>query len=345
MRNARRVTVACGVIALSLSLSLVPAHATSHRGIWINASELAELPTSGRAWNDLLQVADTVPEAPDLSDQDNRTNVTALAQALVYARTGEARYRDSVCRLISRAMGTEAAGRTLSLSRQLVSYVIAADLVGLPAAQDSTFRIWLRSVVDLELDGMTLRSTHERRPNNWGTHAGASRIATAMYLGLDSEVARCAQIFRGWLGNREAYSGFEFRARSWQADTKHPVGINPRGAMRDGHSIDGVLPDDQRRGGDFKWPPPRENYVYEALQGAVAQAMMLSRAGYPAWQWEDAALLRAFTWLHTEAQYPAAGDDTWMLPVVDRAYNTQVWDGGPTRPGKALGFTDWTHGK
>ena len=30
---------------------------------------------------------------------------------------------------------------------------------------------------------MTLVSTHENRPNNWGTHAGAARAAVARYLG------------------------------------------------------------------------------------------------------------------------------------------------------------------
>ena len=63
-------------------------------------------------------------------------------------------------------------------------------------------------------------------------------------------------------------------------------------ATHRGHSIDGVLPDDQRRGGPFEWPPPRENYVYEALQGATVQAALLSRAGYDAWDWGDQALLR-----------------------------------------------------
>ena len=43
---------------------------------------------------------------------------------------------------------------------------------------------------------------------------------------------------------------------------------------------DGVLPDDQRRSGGFVWPPTKENYVWEALQGAIAQAVILHRAGF-----------------------------------------------------------------
>ena len=128
------------------------------------------------------------------------------------------------------------------------------------------------------------------------------------------------------------------------ADPSRPVGINPAGATRDGHSIDGVLPDDQRRGGPFVWPPPRENYVYEALQGAIVEAVILSRAGYDVWNWSDRALLRAYTWLRDQAQFPPQGDDTWQMPILDRYYGTRYWNGSSTRPGKNMGWTDWTHG-
>lgn len=314
-------------------------------GIWIHAAEIATLPADGPAWEALHRTANAPVPAPELSNQDTRTNVTVLAQALVFARTGEERYRNAVLAAVRRAMGTEHGGSTLPLSRKLISYVIAAELVTLTPELDSQFRLWLRGVMDTKLKGRTVRSTHEDRPNNWGTHAGASRVAVARFLGLEHEIERCARVFRGWLGGRVYYADFEFgKDRSWQADAKRPVGINPAGASRKGHSIDGVLPDDQRRGGAFRWPPPQENYVYEALQGALAQAVMLERAGYDdIWEWEDRALLRAFEWLHAQAQFPPQGDDTWQAPLIDRHYGTGFWDGTPTRPGKSLGWTDWTH--
>jgi len=78
-----------------------------------------------------------------------------------------------------------------------------------------------------------------------------------------------------------------------------------------GHeSIDGVLPDDQRRAGGFTWPPQKENYVWEGLQGAVVQAEVLHRAGYDTWNWSDKALLRAVTWETIIAKFPAQSDDT-----------------------------------
>ena len=122
------------------------------------------------------------------------------------------------------------------------------------------------------------------------------------------------------------------------------MGVNQPGTAKQGHSIDGVLPDDQRRGGSFQWPPPKENYVYEALQGALAQAVILHNAGYDVWNWEDRALLRAFQWLHEQAEFPAEGDDTWQPHLVNFYYGTRFPAPIPSRPGKNVGWTDWTHG-
>lgn len=109
------------------------------------------------------------------------------------------------------------------------------------------------------------------------------------------------------------------------------------------HSVDDVLPDDQRRGGGFSWPPPKENYVHEALQGALLQAMLLERAGYEPWEWSDRALLRAYEWLHREAHFPAVGDDCWKIHVENRVYGADFPTQVTTRAGKNVGFTEWTY--
>jgi hypothetical protein len=319
--------------------------APAPREIWISRAAIRALPDSGRAWDALLAEARRPIVAPNLSNQEDGSNVRALAKALVYVRTGEERYRDHVVTAVGRAIGTEKGGRTLALGRNLLAWVIAADLVGLPEAEDRAFRAWLDGVRRESLDGRTLISTHERRPNNWGTQAGASRMAAALYLGDFDDFCRAARVFRGWLGDREAYAGFRYGGDlSWQADDRKPVGINPAGAERQGHSIDGVLPDDQRRAGSFAWPPPVTNYAYGALGGALAQAVLLERQGYDAWQWEDRALLRAFAWLHDQANFPSKGDDTWQPHLINHAYGTRFPAPLPARPGKNVGFTDWTHG-
>ena len=311
-------------------------------GIWITPAEIAALPTSGPAWNALNSWASQTIASPDLSDQNDPDNVITMAKALVYARTGNATYRLEVLDAITRMMGTEATGRTLALGRELIAYVIAADLVGLPADLDLRFRTFLVQVRTENLQGNTLISTNEDRPNNWGMHAGATRMAVARYLGDTADLARAAQVFKGWLGDRNSYAGFTYGDLAWQSDPQHPVGINPLGATIQGHSVDGVLPDDQRRSGGFTWPPPKENYVYEALQGALSQAVILHRAGYDVWNWSDRALLRAYQWLYTQCNFAAVGDDTWEMPLVDYYYGTHFWDGAATTPGKGVGFTDWT---
>lgn len=316
------------------------------KGIWINAKEIARLPTSGPAWENLKRVADMPTGFPNISDQSNMVDVQTMAKALVYVRLHEKRYREEVIDNIFLAIGTERGARTIALGKNLTGYIIAADLVGLPPEKDRRFREWLRGLLTRVFkNGKTLRSTHENRPNNWGTLAGAVRAAIAVYLGDDSELQRTAQVFKGYLGDREAYSGFKFKHVDWwQADPARPVGINPKGAVKAGHSIDGVLPDDQRRGGPFTWPPPKENYVYTALQGAVAQAVILYRAGYDVWNWEDKALLRAFKWLYDVAHFPAKGDDTWLPYVINYYYGTHFSSRVPSKPGKIVGWTDWTHG-
>ncbi len=336
MRESLRLAA---LLLASLSLG---GPAASAAGLWVDPQRLAALPTSGEAWQALLRAAQLSADSPDLSELADPANVRVLAKALVYARTGEPRYRSEVVAACRAAIGSE--GRsTLALGRNLAAFVIAADLVGLPEADDRVFREWLARVRYTRLEGRTLVSTHEERPNNWGTHAGASRLAVALYLGDTREVERSAAVLRGWLGERTVYAGFRYRELWWQAHPDAPVGVNPRGANRDGHSIDGVLPDDQRRAGPFRWPPPRENYVYGALQGALVQAVLLHNAGYDVWSWGDRALLRAFAWLHEQAAFPASGDDTWQPHVVNFYYGTHFPAPVPSRPGKNAGWTDWSH--
>lgn len=333
------------MVTLLTITNLFSQSAKINDGIWISKEEIMALPMSGPAWHNLKQEADSPTGKPDLSDKDSPVNVRVMAKALVYVRTGIENYREEVITACVAAMHTERGGNTLALARELGAYVIAADLVGLPAHLDKKFRAFLRYVLTAELDGKTLIETHEIRPNNWGTHAGGSRAAVAAYLGDQAELQRIATVFKGWLGDRSAYAEFKFGKLFWQADASKPVGINPKGAKRGSFSLDGVLPDDQRRGGGFAYPYPKENYVYGALAGALAQAIILHRAGYDVWNWQDQALLRAFNWLHKEARFPAEGDDTWEPHVINYYYGTDFSAPVPARPGKNVGWTDWTHGK
>jgi hypothetical protein len=322
-------------------------------GIWAAPEQLARLPTDGPLWNRLEATAAGDLGKANIADQDSTHDVRTLAAALVYARTGAPSYRGKAADAIMAAIGTEVGGRTLALGRNLLSYVVAADLIDFKRydpPREEQFRAWLDAVRREELEGLTLISTHENRPNNWGTLAGASRIAADLYLGDSADLARAARVFQGWLGDRTAYAGFTYQDDlSWQANPKAPVGINPAGASRDGHSIDGVLPDDMQRGCHLRWPPCRTGYPWEGLQGAVAQAELLHRAGYDTWNWSDQALRRAMQfYLDLSKQYPDGGwwrqddDDGWTIWVVNRAYGTTFPTGTPN-PGENMGWADWTH--
>lgn len=320
--------------------------------LWLSPEELAQLPMQGPAWQQLQTVADQSQKTPDIYDKDDDGDVFTLARALVYARTGQTAYREAVVENLQAVMGQEIRpGRTsiLAVARNLPAYVIAADLVELwrDEALDGAFRDWLRLVSATEFSGdggaHTIAGCHETRPNNFGSHCGAARLAIALYLHDEQEVERAADVFHGWLGNRDAYANFDYGRLSWQANPEQPVGINPPGTVKQGQHIGGALPEEMRRGGDFRWPPKRTGYVWEALQGALVQAELLSRAGYPAWQWEEQALLRAASFLY-ELGWEANGDDTWQPWLLNYAYGTDFPTTTPARPGKNMGWTDWTHG-
>ena len=145
---------------------------SSPESVWISAEEIASLPTSGPAWDNLLDEAQNNTSAPNISNKNDNTDVYVYAKALAYLRTQKKRYRNEVIDCVMKAMGTENRGSTLALSRNLSGYVIAAGLVGLPGSKDKQFRIWLRGLLTKDLSGRSLRSTHDERPNNWGTFAG-----------------------------------------------------------------------------------------------------------------------------------------------------------------------------
>ena len=334
------------LLALILLIALLPAPAgAAPISLWLSPAEIAVLPMSGAAWGRVKAAADGALGSPNIADQNSKHDVLTLAVALVYARTLNPAYRAKAANAILAAIGTEAGGRTLALGRNLVSYVIAADLIQLRVynpADDARFRAWLSAVRRETLDGQTLISTHERRPNNWGTHAGASRVAVDRYLGDAVDLARAAAVFRGWLGERAAYAGFRWGDLSWQCSSSAPVGINPAGCLKSGHSIGGVLPDDQRRSGSFAWPPACENYTWEARQGALVEAQLLARAGYPAWGWSNRALLRSVQWSYSNG-CAASGDDTWQPALVNRAYGTAYAVGSGV--GKNMAWCDWMFGR
>ena len=322
------------------------------RDLWLTSDEVAALPPPPDPMRVLAAAAQQPLDRSRLTERDQH-NVHVLAMALLAARTDDdghrAKVRDTLSDVVRRSFDDR---DVLAAARRLGTYVIAADIIGLPAYDptfDKVFRRWLRATIRFEFSGDgpdgSMRDVQETRLNNFGTHAAASRIAVAGYLGDVSELRRAAKVFRGWLGDRAAYSDFVAGDLTWQAYPAHPVGINPLGSTLvingAGRNVDGVLPDDQRRS-KLSWPPPKESYVWGALSAAVVAAELLHRQGYPAWEWEDQALLRATRWLYEEADYPASGDDTAAPWLINHAYDEDFLTRDAAL-GKIIAFTDWTH--
>ena len=318
----------------------------SGSGIWLSRSEVASLPTSGAAWASVQDAASGDLGRPDIADQNSDHDVRTMAAALVAARTNDFEMRNKVVDALSSAIGTERGGRTLAAGRNLQAYVIAADLIDLASASPATnrrFTDWLRAVRTEDLDGNTLVETSSKRPNNWGTHATATLTTIAAYLGDRGELQRLAGIFRGWTGERSAYSGFDFGDLAWQSDKDAPVAVNPGEPKVAAHSVAGALPDEMRRGGDLQWPPEATGYPWGALNGAVVTAEVLSRQGYDAWSWGDQALRRATRFL-MDLRWGPANDDEWVVPVINARYGTKYGVPSPVGLGKNNGFTDWAFG-
>ena len=315
-------------------------------------ADLEALPTSGPAWEALVDVADAGLGRADLTDQDSRHAVRTLANALVAARTGDAEYRERARQAILAAPGTEREGAynsVLALGRQLGAYVMAADLIGL---DDPGFRDWLTEIRTRELGGhgrwRSLSATHEDSANNWGAFAGASRIAASLYLGDTADVERAAAVLRGFLGDREAWSAWQPLSRrnaSWSCEPERYTPVNPP-CVLEGIDVDGAIVRDISRGGALGWPPPEEGvqYTQEALQGLIVQAELLHRAGYDTWEWSDRALSRAARFV-TRAEGWNPWEVAYHVPwLLNARYELDL----PTRPagyGRLFGFTDWLYGE
>ncbi len=271
----------------------------ARQGIWISQDEIMALPMSGPGWDEMIVAANSAPTTAVVSNQDSDASTGIMAAANVCARAKVQAYCDKViAALRSAATGTpESGGRALAFGREMIGYVLSADIIGLKdrdPALDAQFRTKLAKWLDAPTSSGpdSLRICSNDRPNNWGTHCTASRIAIDLYLGDKADLDKAANVVRGWMGDRTAYAGFDFGELWWQADPAKPVGVNPKNSTINGFNVGGLQPEEMRRAGSFKWPPGPTDYAWEGNQGALASTWMLMRAGYPADQWSDRAECR-----------------------------------------------------
>jgi hypothetical protein len=180
----------------------------------------------------------------------------------------------------------------------------------------------------------------EERPNNWGSHAFGSLCAIYRYLEDSTALSQIRDYWmRGVLGPNPGYKYGE--DLSWHLDVENVRLFNPKGAMKKGMIVDGIIPDDMRRGGSFKEPPGSTGYAWGFMNGQIMAARILERAGMSIWAVGDSAIYRAAYCLQVRFEnkyggWAAKGDDEWMLPFLDEAYDTR-WSNKQERL--------WKHGK
>jgi hypothetical protein len=351
-RRPRRLLAAVLALALGLVAAACepapspPPGGGSATGLWIGPAELSRLPASGAAWDRMVATARGSWGSPNLSDNNATHDTSTLAGALVAARTGDAALTQKTRSALMAVTRVTTYSRVLELSRNITSYVVAADVVGLPAAERATFTTFLETLPGKRLDGhsggVDMRSTALRSANNWGAMARAATVAIDLYVGDRAAVAPVATAHRAWLGEAVT-SQLSYSDTAWHASSRK-AGINRRGSVVLGRSADGVIPEDQRRTGEpTSGAAAKGSYPWEALQGALVTGVLLDRAGLVDIDAGDEALTRAFRWLYDTNANPPSGDDTWQPWLLNQVSGTRFATRPATSPGKNMAWTDWTH--
>jgi hypothetical protein len=299
---------------------------------------------TGDAWSAVKSAADSLSASPspDLDNQDDGTNVQVLAAAIVYARTGDASYRTKVVAALQKIETFTPTGRSLAWARETGAYAMAADLIGYRTTAFTNKMRAMAEVYKCSQMGVSMLDMFKERPNNWGSQAFGSLTAIYRYLGDNAKLAEVRDYYvRNLTGPKPAQT--VYGSLSWQCNEGDPRIINPAGCTKVCGgvrvNVDGIIPDDMRRGGSCSATPGFTGYPWEGLQGYVMGARVLQRAGMSIWSTGDRALCRAASALQDGRfgnSWKATGDDQWQLVFLDNAcgtnwsssYGTGKWGSG-----------------
>ncbi|MFW2335438.1 hypothetical protein [Ilumatobacter sp.] len=345
-------------------------------GLWLSGEELARAPTSGVAWETVVDAARAFDSSmTDYVWQDSTDGTHALAAALVFARTGDESFRvevaDAIERIVAGGYITDRNPSSLGWARSITAWVVASDLIDLAEYRPSVDDDWRGFLAGMPQHpypgdgGDHLLGLAIGRANNIGSVARTAVTAIAIYVDDEELLVSMAELYRDWVEGSTVrrFDWAETRDRSWQCVPDDPAtyrGINSADCLRDGHDLGGILPEEFRRSGTYDPGDfPGENgtkYAWEALGAAVVQAELLRRAGFSeALEWGDRAPLRALDRLdefHRVAdddgwtfgrEAGGGSDDRWIIPLVNDLYDTDFPEPERTGHGRPLSWTDWTH--
>ena len=209
----------------------------------------------------------------DLSDQNSDHDVRVLATAMVAARTGDRGLRKRAAAGVMDAIGTEKGGRTLALARGL-HRLRRGRRPHRPAP--------LRPRQGPDVPQMAEQVRREKLSPSQNPTLIAHARAAPQQLGhargrephrrrrLPRRPARSGPGRRSVQGlarrPRASTTASPSATRAGRRTPRRPSASIPPGSTKDGVSIDGALPDDMRRGCDFKDPPCPTRYPWEACR-------------------------------------------------------------------------------
>lgn len=348
MRKTLIITALAATVCMTAAAA--PKASQTKPGIWTSKEELALIPMEGPGWETVIKDANKKMTNPDVGNQNDNTNCYVLAAAIASARYDAAgnaaeakKYADKVIATLEKLVekGCPPDSRSLAWAREVGAYAMAADIIGyrtealLQYMNDAADK-WICPVRKQTLHKMSLQ-----RPNNWGTMAFGSLCAIYAYTGNWAEL----QALRDkWVTALEGPADKKFKFGSdlsWQADPSNPLVINAKGTKKDGVILDGLQPEEMRRGAAFnsKTIAPT-GYPFEAMQGLMMAARILDRQGIPIWEVGDRALYRAVYALQVYLtdnfgkEWSYKGDDLWQLKFIDVVYGSDfsgdqdVWGHG-----------------
>ena len=372
------------VVALGATAS--GAGAATASPMLISRERLATLPTTGSPYAYMKQRADaamtymslttpssTSPWLPNYNGSGSvtRPGVQTLAAALVYARTGDVRYRDFVIRANRFVIGTEDSASTdgtsfsnklLAVSRNIGAYVLAADLVGMdPNVAGSrsgytatVWRTWLGALRTKLIGGSSgscesITRCNNERAHNWGAFASAARIAIDIHLGDATDLGVAVDRLKRWLG--ESLTGAQWNPTADFDASYACIPANSVWTAVNGSSCglrkDGMLVEDISRsaGQFFTYDSTGIGYTMEAYQAQLFAAILLQRQGYDVFAWGNQALRRVMDWLQREGKPFGnnSGVEKHVSWIPRYFYNTR-YATTAAGMGRTLGFTDWLYG-
>lgn len=386
-KNAAAIIVSVlAFMGIALGASAPVAAATASDYMLISRERLAALPTSGPAYTYMKQRADAAMSYMSLSTANStspwlanfngsgsvpRPGVQTLAAALVYARTGDLRYRDFVIRANRFVIGTEDSAsndgtshsdKELAVSRNIGAYVLAADLVGMdpnvtgarPGYTATVWSTWLGALRTKLIGGSSgscesMVRCNDERAHNWGAFASAARVSIDVYLGDATDLAIAVGRLKRWLG--EAQDGAQWKAtRDYDASYACiPAGATWQAVNGSGCGLDrdGMLVEDISRSAlpFFSYDKSGIAYTMEALQAQLFAGILLQRQGYDVFNWGNQAFGRVMDWLQRQGK--PLGNNSGVekhVSWIPRHFYGRSYTTTAAGMGRTLGFTDWLYG-